>query len=220
MRSGAALLGVVLVVGCGGNGGGECKPGDEQSCDCGGGPPGFQLCRFDGTWEKCACPLKLDMTVVDLSVGPRDFSIGTGRGCGFIYNCLGMNRTVAQCTANSPAEAVQRLRNFFDCVNGSCGFGVDGGTGAACQVDMNGIGCTTCENNTLAGPNTFFGDANGNPLMCMPTNAPECGVCLPAATACIFDDCYSDADCAGLIHSDGTPATCSITGGAPPGMCM
>jgi hypothetical protein len=216
MRRGIALIGLALVAGCG-NGSRTCSPGDHQSCDCGNLPPGFQLCRFDGTWEPCACPLQLDMTVVDLRPPPPDLTLPVGRGCGFVYSCLGMGRTVAQCTANSPPEAVQRLRNFVDCVNGTCGLGVDAGTGAACKADMNGLGCTTCENNTLAGPSTFFSDAAGNPLMCMPTTASECGVCLPAARTCIFDDCYSDTDCAGL-SSGGAPATCNLTGGVP-GTC-
>ena len=157
----------------------------------------------------------IDMTNGDAG----DMPPAVAEGCGGIYNCLGQNKTLAQYTAHSPAEAVQKLRDFFNCVNDTCGFGNDASPTQACAADMAGLGCTTCENNTLAGPNSFFGDAMGNPLMCMPTNAPECGVCLPAATTCIFNDCYSDVDCMGLTHSDGTMATCNLSAGTP-GMCM
>jgi hypothetical protein len=139
---------------------------------------------------------------------PADMRL-PGRGCGFIYNCL-QTQTLAQCSANSPSDSVQLLQSVFACSKDLCG-AVDGGQ--------------SCITNTLAGTSpdghpTFFVDSMNNlPLACDPANAPECGKCIDVAAMCLFNDCYSDVDCAGVIKPDGTPRTCSVQSGDMPGTC-
>jgi hypothetical protein len=52
-----AWASLVLLVGCGGNGGGsgKCIPGDSKSCTGPGACVGYQVCRADGTFDPCNC---------------------------------------------------------------------------------------------------------------------------------------------------------------------
>jgi hypothetical protein len=175
----------------------------------------------------------------DMGGGGSDFATGGGgdmtaakaSACGSIYDCLGQGKSLATCEAKSPTASKQKFADFLGCMQNTCGvMGTDAGATAPCMVagDLGVDECNQCFTNVIADcsgpPNctaatpTFFVDMNQMPVKCATDGTPvqgtnpasDCGKCIEAATACIFE-CYTDVDCAMLQHSDGTPATCDTT---------
>ena len=172
----------------------------------------------------------VNLTKMDLSVGTQpDMTASTtsqyaGHACGSIDNCINDPNTKdpKTCTKGAPPASVTNLMAFYKCISDSCGQQMDG-NGLPCSnpatTDAGASMCLTCVDNTLGGPMSFFADSKGNQLMCMPTTAPNCGMCLGPAMTCLFE-CYGDADCSSLTHSDGSMATCMGNVGDTPGQCM
>jgi hypothetical protein len=146
----------------------------------------------------------------DAGTGPVDMTAPRAIACGWIYDCLFQGKSPAVCAAQSPPASRQKWDDLLFCWRNTCN-----------SVSVSS--CDNCINNTQSDSPTmptFFVDGTGMPLQCLadgtiPTGgkpAGDCGSCLDKAYACIFE-CYSDADCAQLTHSDGTPATCDLTTG-------
>jgi len=172
-----------------------------------------------------------DLLMGDSSMTDLALATATATACGSIYDCLGQGKSLATCEANSRTASKQKFADFLGCMQNTCGvMGTDAGASAPCMQagDMGVANCDQCFNNVIAScsgpPNctvataTFFVDTNGQPLACLADGtsaagsqpASDCGSCIELAVACIME-CYTDADCAMLQHSDGSPATCDTT---------
>lgn len=171
---------------------------DNTSFLPGGGPnPDMAMSTPDAGGDVDGGAVSLDMSA------PRAIA------CGHIYDCLGKGLSAAACAAFSPPAARKKWDDLLFCWQSVC--------------NLTAVSsCDNCLNNTIADSptmTTFFVDGMGMPLQCLadgtvPTGgkpAGDCGSCLDKAYACVFE-CYSDADCALLTHSDGSPATCDTTG--------
>lgn len=185
-----AFAACLMVVGCGSN---------PTKLDGGGGDGGG-----------------MDMT----GGGGGDMAKPVAAACGAIYSCVGGGKTIQQCTAKSSQGSKDKFAAFLGCLQQTCGvMGTDAGANAPCMQpgDAGDANCNQCFDNVIGGAGTFFVDANQMPLACKDDGSGvvngaggDCGKCLMTAEACIFE-CINDADCAGLTHNDGSPATCDTT---------
>jgi hypothetical protein len=188
-----AFATAILVGGCNDNGVTKPDAGNDLASD-GGGLPDFSGFDFAG--------------------GPK--------GCGAIFDCvLGQHQPLSLCEAGKPGVAVKAFAATVNCMYiDYCGDKIDDAAPTqACAAgmvttDAGLASCNQCVNNTLIGPNSFVVDANNHPLPCVPTNAPECGVCAQTAFKCI-DQCFTDADCMGLMP----PLHCINGSGMALGTC-
>ncbi len=162
-------------------------------------------------------PGPVDLSRVD-AAPPSDMA-ASGPGC---FALLGGASPVG-----SPARSKNLATAFLQCAANTCGdpMNTDGGASQPCSQSSDGGGppaaCDRCFSNVQVNNQITFTDASGNPIMCVnvdtgagDANGLGCsgglGACGSQIVACVLD-CNSDQDCAGLMHGDGTGATCDLT---------